>query len=415
MLSVRRARRPGAVALLAAAVLLAGCTSTVEGTASPAATSGSPTSSSPSTTTGSAPPAGQVTPAPEVGPGTGAEARRIAGVTSLPVTVTPDRTDSCFPSGPFGTASGIDGIYFGDGRAGQELDRWGFVAGWGNCSQDAANNATLVLLTEMSDPASAASAADALNEISLDFGGGDYEPVDLPALGVSGALSTGGSDSAGAPSDTIQAWVASDRMLAYTYLDAPTGSAPDLAVAQLQDQIALLAGFLPTPQDQVADLPTDPLGLAGFALTTPGEQTRFTGSYDLEGYLRLAIDPTVERQLLSANGFSGAYYRTSYDESASLDYAVSLYTFPTSAQTNAVYTGFAQLEATAFGGAPFVLPAIPEAPCFAFPSGSDSYYQRCYVGYGSYLASIDVLGLTAADDYGQMNALLPQQRDLIDG
>lgn len=415
MLSARCARRPWALAVLAA-VLLTGCTSTVEGTASPAATSGSQTSSSsPPASTSSAPPAGQVTPAPEVGPGTGAEARRMAAVSSLPVTVTPDRTDTCFPSGPFGTASGVDGIYFGDGRAGQELDRWGFVAGWGNCSQDTANNATLVLLSEMSDPDSAAAAADALNEISLEFGSGDYEPVDLPALGVSGALSTGGSDSAGAPSDTIQAWVASGRMLAYTYLDAPAGTAPDLATAQLQDQIALVAGFQPTPQDQVTDLPTDPLGLAGFALTTPGDQTRFTGSYDLEGYLRLAIDPAVERQLLSANGFAGAYYRTSYDEATSLDYAVSLYTFPSSAQTNAVYTGFAQLEATAFGGTPFVLPAIPEAPCFVFPSGSESFYQRCYVGYGSYLASIDVLGLTTADDYAQMNALLPQQRDLIDG
>jgi hypothetical protein len=50
-----------------------------------------------------------------------------------------------------------------------------------------------------------------------------------------------------------------------------------------------------------------------------------------------------------------------------------------------------------------------------FQSSSESFAQRCYVGYGSYLASIDIQGLTAADDYAQMNALLPQQRDLIDG
>ena len=414
MPTARRHRRPAATALLAA-LLLAGCTSTVEGTASPAATSGSSAPTSTSASSSAPAPTGQVTPAPEVGPGTGAEARRIAAVTSLPVTVSPERTDSCFPSGPFGTGNSIDGIYFGDGRARQELDRWGLVAGWGNCSQDTANNATLVLLTEVSDPESAVAAADALNEISLDFGGAEYESVDLPELGVSGAIATGGSDSAGAPTDTVQAWVATGRMLAYSYLDGPAGSARDLLVRQLQDQISLVAGFQPTPQDQVPDLPVDPLGLAGFALTTPGDQTRFTGSYDLEGYLRLAIDPTVERQLLSANGFAGAYYRTSYDEAASLDYAVSLYTFPTSAQTNAVYTGFAQLEATAFGGTPFALPAIPEAPCFSFQSSSESFYQRCYVGYGSYLASIDVQGLAAADDYTQMNALLPQQRDLIDG
>ncbi|SDG06279.1 DUF7373 family lipoprotein [Klenkia brasiliensis] len=398
-----------------AVALLAGCTSTVQGTASPAPTSATTSPGSTATATPSAAPTGQVTPAPAVGPGTGAEARRIAAVTSLIPLISPERTGSCFPSGPFGSASGVDGLYFGDGRVGQELDRWGFVAGWGNCGQDAANNGTLLLVAEMSDPDSAAAAADTLNGISLELESGGYEPVDLPDLGVTGALSTGGSDSAGAPTDTVQVWVPSGRMLAYAYLDAPAGGAPDLVTRQLTDQLGLLQGFAPTPQDQVPGLPTDPLGLAPFAVQTPGDATRFTGSYDLEGYLRLAIDPVVERQLLTANGFSGAYYRTSYDEAAGLDFAVSLYTFPTSAQTNAVYTGFAQLEATAFGGTAFALPAIPEAPCFAFDGGGGSFYQRCYVGYGSYLASIDVLGLAAADDYAQMNTLLPQQRDLIDG
>ncbi|SCX47064.1 hypothetical protein SAMN03159343_1930 [Klenkia marina] len=422
MLSARRARPPrtsaharGVVGAVAAAVLLAGCTSTVEGTASPARTSGAPDPSSSSAPSTSAAPTGDVTPAPQIGPGTGAEARRIAAVTSLPQTVRPDRTGSCFPTGPFGSASGVDALYFGDGRVEQELDRWGFVAGWGTCGQDAANNGTLVLVAEMSDPDSAAAAAEALTAISLDYGSGDQEPVDLPALGASGALRTGGSDSAGSPTDTVDVWVPTGRMLVYTYLDAPSGTAPDLVVAQVQDQLALLQGFQPTPQAQVPDLPTDPLGLGPFALTTPGDPTRFTGSYDLEGYLRLAIDPTVERTLLTGNGFGGAFYRTTYDEDAQLDYAVSLYTFPTSAQTNAVYTGFAQLEATAFGGTPFVLPAIPEAPCFVFENAPGNFAQRCYVGYGSYLASLDIQSLDAADDYTQMNALLPQQRDLIDG
>jgi len=419
VLSARRARRPRAAGLASAAVaavLLTGCTSTVEGTASPAATSGGSPSAGSSAPSSSAPPSGQVTPAPEVGPGTGAEARRIAAVTSLPATVARDRTGSCFPTGPFGSASGVDALYFGDGRVEQELDRWGFVAAWGTCGQDAGGNGTLVMVAEMSDPDSAAAAAEALTAISLDYGSGDQQPVDLPAIGVSGSLATGGSDSAGAPTDTVDVWVPSGRMLVYTYLDAPSGTAPDLAVAQVQDQLTLLSGFRPTPQDQVPDLPTDPLGLGPFALTTPGDPTRYTGSYDLEGYLRLAIDPFVERDLLSANGFGGAFYRTTYDETASLDYAVSLYTFPTSAQTNAVYDGFAQLEATAFGGTAFVLPAIPEAPCFSFQSGiGGTFSQRCYVGYGSYLASLDIQGLAAADDYAQMNALLPQQRDLIDG
>lgn len=408
-----RTRGVLATAAVAAVTLLAGCSSTVEGTASAVPTSAPPSdTAAPSTT---AAPSGQVTPAPEVGPGTGAEARRLASVTSLAASTSPDRTDSCFPSGPFGTARSVDSLYFGDGRVEQELDRWGFVAGWGNCAQDAANNGTLTLVAEVSDPDSAVAAATALNEIALDFEAGDHQPVELPGLGVTAAQTTGGSDSAGGSVDTIQAWVPTGRLLAYAYLDAPAGGGPDLITRQLTDQLALLATFTPTPQAQVPDLPNDHLGLAAFALDPPGDLNRFTGTYDLEGYLRLAIDPVVERELLTTNGLSGFFAKQSTDEGLGLDFAVALYAFPSSAQSNAAYVGFAQLEATAFGGAPFVLPALPEAPCFAFDGGGGSFYQRCYVGYGSYLASVDVTGLDAIDDTAQMDDLLPRQRDLIDG
>jgi len=412
--------RPHALAagVLAGALLLTGCTSTVDGTASPVAagTSQAPESSSEAPETSEAP-TGQVTPAPEIGPGTGAEARRIASVSSLISTTSPERTEGCFPSGPFGSASGIDVLYFGDGRVEQELDRWGFVAGWGNCNQDVANNGSLTLAAEMSDPDSAVAAAEALNEIGLDYDLGGTEPVELPDLGVTGALTAGGADSAGNPTDTAQAWVPTGRMLAYAFVDAPAGGAVDLLTRQLQDQLALLATFEPTPQDQVPDLDSDPLDLARYALAPPGDPTRFTGGYDLEGYLRFAIDPIAERTLLSSNGFTGFYAKQSGDDATDLEYAVALYAFPTSAQTNAVYEGFRTLETTEFGGTPFVLPAIPDAPCFVFASDDTgtSFYQRCYVGFGSYLASLDVLGVTAIDDYSQMNTLLPQQRDLIDG
>ncbi len=42
-----------------------------------------------------------------------------------------------------------------------------------------------------------------------------------------------GSDSAGAPTETVQVWVPSGRMLAYAYLDAPSGGGADLATRQL--------------------------------------------------------------------------------------------------------------------------------------------------------------------------------------
>ena len=48
-----------------------------------------------------------------------------------------------------------------------------------------------------------------------------------------------------------------------------------------------------------------------------------------------------------------------------------------------------------------------------FDAGDGAFYQRCYVGFRTFLASVDVGGLTAPDDYARMNELLPAQRDLI--
>jgi hypothetical protein len=110
------------------------------------------------------------------------------------------------------------------------------------------------------------------------------------------------------------------------------------------------------------------------------------------------------------------YYVTAGDDAFS--YSVSLYKFPGSAQTNVVYDGFSRLEETAFGGTRFKLPSIPDAPCFVFDASfgtTPSFYQRCYVGFGGYLASIDVGGLDSAGDTAKMNELLPKQRDLIKG
>ena len=172
--------------------------------------------------------------------------------------------------------------------------------------------------------------------------------------------------------------------------------------------------FTPTPQAAVPQLPTDPHGLQKVALKPPGELNGFTGPYDLEGYLRLAIDPAREREVLTANGFTGMYAKNSGD--GTLSYEVNLYAFPTSAETNTAYNTFAELEAIDFGGRGFRLPSIPAAPCFVFdaPVGG-TYGQRCYVGYGSYLASVQVAGLARPDDTAAMDRLLPAQRDLIDG
>ena len=391
----------GVVPALVAGLFLAGCTTAVRGSASPAQTSESaPTTTAPST---SEQPAADITPPPPQGVGRVLESHRIASVTALVPASFPDRTDSCYPSGPLVDAGDLDAAYFGTDTVGSVLERYGFVAAWGQCgSVPDGGPATLTLAVELSDPDSAVQAAGELVASQATDG---FQEVDLGTDG--GALLKQDGDQA-----TVQAFVPVGRMLAYVWHETSAAAAGPETQAVLGDQVNLLRGFTPTPQADVPALPTDPQGLSAFTLDPPGDFRYESGPYDLDGYLRLAIDPAKERELLTANGFTGFY--TKQSDGGDLSYAVALYTFPTSAQTNAVYTAFAGLETAAFGGTPFRLPAIPEAPCFSFEE-SGSFYQRCYVGYGSYLASVDVLGLTRADDYDAMNQLLPAQRDLIDG
>ncbi len=395
-----RARTAGLLLLTA----LAACTSTVEGTASPATTAApSPTTSAPTTTGPSEPPL-EITPPPARGVGLLLEAHRIASVTALVQTSFPDRTESCFPSGPSTSPDGLEAVYFTPGTAADVLERYGFVTAWGQCNRTVDGTyGTLTLAMEMSDPEAAVRAAEELVEAQAIDG---FEPVDVDVDGGA-LLRLDGEDA------TVQAFVSVGRMVAYVWHESPAATAGDDIARVLTDQVTLLEGFTPTPQADVPALPTDPDGLQAMALDPPGEFNDFSGPYDFEGYLRIAIDPARERELLGANGFSGFYAKQS-DEGDRL-YAVALYRFGTVEQTNAVYDGFAQLEATAFGGTPFVLPAIPEAPCFVFDAGGGSFYQRCYVGFRTHLASVDVGGLTAPDDYARMNELLPAQRDRIDG
>ncbi len=393
-----RARTAGLLLFTA----LAGCTSTVEGSASPASSAAPPPTTSAPPTSEPAEPSIEVTPPPTRGVGLLLEAHRIASVTALVQTSFPDRTESCFPSGPSTSAAALESVYFTPGSAADVLERYGFVTAWGQCNRTADGAfGTLTLAMEMSDPEAAVLAAEELVEAQAIDG---FQPVDVDVDG--GALLLQDGDRA-----TVQAFVPVGRMVAYVWHESLAAAAGDDVTRVLGDQVTLLQGFTPTPQADVPSLPTDPDGLQGMTLDPPGEFNDFSGPYDFEGYLRVAIDPVRERELLGSNGFTGFYAKQS-DEGDRL-YAVAVYRFGSTEQTNAVYDGFAQLEATAFGGTPFVLPAIPEAPCFVFDSGGGVFYQRCYVGFRTFLASVDVGGLTAPDDYARMNELLPAQRDLI--
>jgi len=383
-----------------AALLLVGCSSTVPGTATSAADPGPPSPS------GQPAPPIDVTPPPSLGVGRVLESHRIAAVTSLVQITFPDRTVSCVPSGPYLTPAEVETAYFAEGTAADVLDRYGFVASWGQCGETSAGPSTRTLVTELSDPEAARRAA---RELTVAQSINGFHTDQLPGLGVVALLQDQGPDPT---KETVRVFVPVGRMLAYAFHEAAPGQGLGDVARLVTDQLALLNGFTPTPQAEVPALPPDPNGLERFALTPPGTLNNFSGPYDLEGYLRLAIDPVREREVLLANGFTGFYSKQTDDTDRI--YAIALYGFPTSTQTNAVFNAFAELERAAFGGTSFRVPSIPAAPCFVFPT-EGTFYQRCYVGYGSYLASVDVGNLPAADDVAEMDRLLPAQRDLIDG
>jgi hypothetical protein len=390
-------------ALVAGAALLGACTSAVPGTARPAEPAGPPpTSVQPPE------PGVEVIAPPPLGVGTQVEAIRMAAATSLIKVLLPDRTEGCFPYGPFVDARDLESGFFPAGTAQPILDSYGFVAGWGQCQQNATNQGTLALSMEVSDPDSAALAVTELVDAATDP---DQRPTTLPTTGAAGLLRSADGE------DTVQAWAAVGRTIAYVFHTAPTGEALGGADLLMADQTTLLAAFTPTPQDQVPALSADPNGLRDLTLDPPGDLDPLTGPYGLDSYIRLAIDPIREREVLAGNGFTGMYSKQSGADG--LVYAVNLYAFPSSAQTNVAYVAFADLETAAFAGTPISVPSIPDAPCFAFDAGAGSgvqnFYQRCYVGFGSYLAGIDVGGVAALDDVAEMDRLLVAQWDLIGG
>lgn len=393
-----------AALLLVAPPLLAACTSTVVGSASPAEAPAPPPAPAPTADPAEAGPA--VAP-PPLTPGTQVEAIRMAAATSLVTTASLDRTEYCNPSGPFVDAATLEDVAFAPGTAVAALREHGFVAAWAECGRDAADRATLAITMEVSDPQSASNAAVALADAARAPGD---EALVLPSSRAIALVAT--ADGA----ETAQAWASSGRMVGYAFHTAAPGTALGQVDTLMADQLALMAAFTPTPQDRVPALPEDPDGLRDLAVAAPGQPDALTGPYGLDSYTRIAIDPARERPLLADNGFAGFYTRQSTD--GPLSYAVALYRFPASAQTNTVYTEFARLESETYGGIPIRTPSIPDAPCFGFDAGTAEQpflLQRCYVGFGSFLASIDVAGEPALDDTSVIDPLLVAQRDLIDG
>lgn len=389
-------RRP-VVGALALSLLVSACSSTVQGRGRPVEQQSS---------TPSAPTTANPTPAPPIGTGTVVESHRIAGATLLIGEVLPQLGDSCNRSGPVIEAAETEALaLFPPGTAAQILRRYGFVAGWAYCLTATDVRTSTLFVAEMSDPDSAAVAAA---EIAAALAVEGYEPAELSDLPAAHALlrestaADGGQDVS-----TLQALLPVNRMLVYlSHADLDTEQATANASTLLTGQAELLADFEPTPQDRIAALDPDPFGLSARAADPPVTSlTNFSGSYDLASYLRVAIAPERERDVLVRNGYVGTYVKQSVIESGR-SYQIVVYQMGSKAEADITFTEFRNIETEEFNGTRFTVPEDRTIPCFYFEvDGGGTFYQRCYTREGKYLGSVDIFGITDPFDIAEIRML----------
>ena len=266
----------------------------------------------------------------------------------------------------------------------------------------------------MSDEDSAAVAADELANNFVDVNAG--ERFDFPGFdGLPAVLSEeviNGEDRV-----TVEVLQPIGGMLAYHYFTAPTlERAQEALVELLEEQRQLLGDFEPTPQDEIAGLDSDPYDLARRTATPPSDLDLFTGSFDLPGYLPLAIDPQREAELLPEDGFAGLYNRSGYDEATTASYQFQTYEFGSLPEADAVSHEFARIEQEEFSDrVPFQVPEDPTIPCFYIPAteAGGMVYQRCYSRVGPYLGLTDVLLVTDPADITVIRSYVQEQIRLM--
>lgn len=386
-------------------ILLTGCTSVVAGQASPA----------PAQESVSVPPTADPTPAPEVGQGTIVESHRIAGATVQPQFVFPELDDSCLPTLPVIRVENLEFTIFAEGTASATYARYGFVAGFSSCRRETDGPRTAIaFVAEMSDEGSAAVAAEELATNFVDVNGS--ERFEFPGFGsLPAVMSTEVLD--GEDRVTVEVLQPVGRMLAYHYYTAATLERAHEDLAELlEEQRQLLGDFEPTPQEEIAELDPDPYDLARRTATPPGDPDLFTGSFDLPGYLHLAIDPQLEAELLPANGFAGLYNRSGFDEATGASYQFQTYELGSLAEADAVFAEFTRIEQEEFSDR--VIFNVPEdltIPCFYIPptEAGGMVYQRCYSREGRYLGLTDVFLVTDPADITAIRGHVQEQIRLM--
>lgn len=397
----RIGRVAGRVAAGVCAVLvLGGCTTTIDGSAEPA----------PAPPTTEAPQTADPTPAPEPSIQGEQEARRIAGATVLSELIYPEFTDTCTPNFPFVFPDRLDGAIFAPGTASATYATYGFVAGWSSCrTTDDGERAALIFNAEMSDRDSAQVAAEELVATFQDMLGA--EPVELPGFeslpAVTSELVDGGTERT-----VYEVFLPEGRMLAYFYLVDPDQDRLEETIGELiEEQRELLQDFEPTPQDEIADIELDAYDLERRTADVPGSLSVLTGSYDLPAYLHVAIDPALERDILSDNGFDGSYVEVG-ENSLGYYYQLQTYQMGSLEEADAAFADFNQIEAEEFEDrVPFLVPEDATIPCFYVPADTPGgpIFQRCYSREGRYLGATDVSGAVDPADIEQIRFLVQEQ------
>lgn len=393
------------VAVAGAVLLLSGCTSTISGSAQPAPQA---TGQQPEITA-------DPTPAPEVSDGTLVEAQRIAGATVLPEFIYPELTSPCFPTVPLIYPERMDGTIFPEATATAIYTTYGFVAGWVSCrtTLDGDRNA-IVFVAEMSDRDSATVAARQLADKFVEANGA--EPTEIRGFENLPAVQTvsveGGEDTV-----VYEVFQAVGRMLAYfSYSDTDVDAAQDDVGELLEEQRELLGEFEPTPQEEVADLDPDVYDLARRTADPPVPVDLYAGSYDLRGYLHLAIAPQIESELLPTNRFRGAYLKSAIDDATGFSYQFQVYEFGSLAEADAAFAEFARIEQEEFvDRVMFQVPEDSTIPCFYTPGATpgDPIFQRCYTREGPFLGGTDVFGVTDPADITAVRGFVQEQIRLM--
>jgi len=343
------------------------------------------------------------------------EARRMAEAVLLPAQINPGLTNrnagQCNP-GPL-TAAGADVNWASDLDQGfghqlsTAITTDDFIAGFFNCA--AGNHpvslTNVVLRYATARAALSAAAALARADINPDgkFRWSAVPLSDRPDTVVllgSEVASEGRPEYGTAPVRAIAYTSYGPYVLARAAVAEDAPEAQQLALSGLDQQRSALDTFTATPVDELADLPTDPTGLA--AKTLPDRYSPLTAVYGPHGILSFPTNTAKAQDLFTATGVTAAAFSTTNvyqarDPVAAAELAAGLSDEKASGEYPLAPAG--------------PVPGMPDARCLlphVQAGGVDSFSRalprtaigevHCVIPAGRYVVEVRVSGLSFSKD-----------------